>query len=79
MEIDKKEVDVLIPVVAAVVWDSPPSNELGLVESEGGVEEIIPMKRLKMDWDTYVPKSLSLAASKEGLLSNTEMSGETVA
>lgn len=46
---------VLIPVVVAVVSASPPSNELGLVENEGEVEEIIPMKRLKMDWAPYVP------------------------
>ncbi|PRQ41883.1 hypothetical protein RchiOBHm_Chr3g0451591 [Rosa chinensis] len=51
----KREVVALIPVVVAVVSASLPSNELGLVLSEGKVEEIIPMKRLKTDWAPYVP------------------------
>ncbi|KAM5561551.1 protein HEAT INTOLERANT 4-like [Rosa sericea] len=60
----KREVVALIPVVVAVVSASPPSNELGLVLSEGKVEEIIPMKRLKIDWAPYVP--LDKRVDKEG-------------
>ncbi|XP_062003414.1 protein HEAT INTOLERANT 4-like [Rosa rugosa] len=60
----KREVVALIPVVVAVVSDSPPSNELGLVLSEGKVEEIIPMKRLKIDRAPYVP--LDKRVDKEG-------------
>ncbi|XP_062003412.1 protein HEAT INTOLERANT 4-like [Rosa rugosa] len=60
----RKEVVALIPVVVAVVSASPPLNELGLVLSEGKVEEIIPMKRLKIDWAPYVP--LDKRVDKEG-------------
>ncbi|XP_062003411.1 protein HEAT INTOLERANT 4-like [Rosa rugosa] len=60
----KREVVALIPVVVAVVSASPPSNELGLVLSEGKVEEIIPMKRLKIDWAPYV--LLDKILDKEG-------------
>ncbi|XP_026443698.1 protein HEAT INTOLERANT 4-like [Papaver somniferum] len=46
---------VCIPVIVAVANDSPPSDEIGINSVQPEAEEIILMKRMKMDWVPYIP------------------------
>ncbi|MCL7042563.1 hypothetical protein MKW94_014505 [Papaver nudicaule] len=46
---------VCIPVIVAVVGDFPPSDKIGINSVQREAEEIIPMKRMKMDWVPYIP------------------------
>ncbi|MCL7050425.1 hypothetical protein MKW94_009528 [Papaver nudicaule] len=46
---------VCIPVIVAVVSDFPPSDKIGINSVQREAEEIIPMKRMKMDWVPYIP------------------------
>jgi len=33
----------------------PPSDKIGITSVQREVEEIIPMKKMKMDWLPYIP------------------------
>lgn len=44
-----------VPVVVAVVSSFPPSDKIGINSVQREAEEIVPMKRMKMDWVPYVP------------------------
>ncbi|KNA17349.1 hypothetical protein SOVF_080720 [Spinacia oleracea] len=44
-----------VPVVVAVVSRFPPSDKIGINSVQREAEEIVPMKRMKMDWVPYVP------------------------
>ncbi|XP_010681096.2 protein HEAT INTOLERANT 4 [Beta vulgaris subsp. vulgaris] len=44
-----------VPVVVAVVSPFPPSDKIGIKSVQRVAEEIVPMKRMKMDWVPYVP------------------------
>ncbi|KAK7318541.1 hypothetical protein RJT34_03244 [Clitoria ternatea] len=46
---------VFVPVVVAVVSPFPPSDKIGIKSVQREVEEIIPMKQMKMDWVPYIP------------------------
>ncbi|GAB2282938.1 Protein HEAT INTOLERANT 4 [Dionaea muscipula] len=46
---------ICIPVVVAVVSPFPPSDKIGINSVQRETEEIIPMKRMKMDWVPYIP------------------------
>ncbi|KAF7840011.1 pentatricopeptide repeat-containing protein [Senna tora] len=46
---------ICIPVVVAVVSPFPPSDKIGIKSVQRETEEIIPMKRMKMDWVPYIP------------------------
>nr|TKR74116.1 hypothetical protein D5086_0000297190 [Populus alba] len=46
---------IYIPAVVAVVSPFPPSNKIGIKSVQREVEEIIPMKQMKMDWVPYIP------------------------
>ncbi|XP_011658000.1 protein HEAT INTOLERANT 4 [Cucumis sativus] len=46
---------IYIPVVVAVVSPFPPSDKIGINSVQREVEEIIPMKLMKMDWVPYIP------------------------
>ncbi|KAI3851140.1 hypothetical protein MKX03_021498 [Papaver bracteatum] len=46
---------VCIPVIVTVVNDFPPSDKVGINSVQREAEEIIPMKRMKMDWVPYIP------------------------
>lgn len=46
---------VCIPVVVAVDSPIPPSDKIGINSVQREVEEIIPMKKMKMDWVPYMP------------------------
>lgn len=45
----------VIPVVVAVESPFPPSDKIGINSVQREVEEIIPMKQMKMDWVPYIP------------------------
>lgn len=45
----------VIPVVVAVDSPFPPSDKIGINSVQREVEEIIPMKQMKMDWVPYIP------------------------
>ncbi|KAJ4715576.1 ATP/GTP binding protein [Melia azedarach] len=51
---DKNKI-VVIPVVVAVVSPFPPSDKIGIKSVQREVEEIVPMKEMKMDWVPYIP------------------------
>ncbi|KAL2907170.1 Protein HEAT INTOLERANT 4 [Bienertia sinuspersici] len=52
----KNEMKIIqIPVVVAVVSPFPPSDKIGINSVQREAEEIVPMKRMKMDWVPYVP------------------------
>ncbi|CAO2828031.1 unnamed protein product [Amaranthus hypochondriacus] len=52
----KDEMKIIqVPVVVAVVSPFPPSDKIGINSVQREAEEIIPMKRMKMDWVPYVP------------------------
>ncbi|XP_021887456.1 uncharacterized protein LOC110806821 [Carica papaya] len=44
-----------IPVVVAVASPFPPSDKIGINSVQREAEEIVPMKRMKMDWIPYIP------------------------
>ncbi|XP_077213959.1 protein HEAT INTOLERANT 4-like [Tasmannia lanceolata] len=44
-----------IPAVVAVVSPFPPSDKIGLKSVQKEVEEIVPMKEMKMAWVPYIP------------------------
>ncbi|KAK1361678.1 protein HEAT INTOLERANT 4 [Heracleum sosnowskyi] len=44
----------VIPVVVAVESPFPPSDKIGINSVQREVEEIIPMKQMKMDWVPYI-------------------------
>ncbi|KAL8251619.1 hypothetical protein R6Q59_035312 [Mikania micrantha] len=44
-----------IPVVIAVVSPFPPSDKIGIKSVQMESEEIVDMKRMKMDWVPYIP------------------------
>ncbi|XP_011025615.1 PREDICTED: uncharacterized protein LOC105126441 [Populus euphratica] len=46
---------IYIPAVVAVVSPFPPSDKIGIKSVQREVEEIIPMKQMKMDWVPYIP------------------------
>ncbi|GAB4847668.1 Protein HEAT INTOLERANT 4 [Ancistrocladus abbreviatus] len=46
---------ICIPVVVAVVSPFAPSDKIGINSVQRETEEIIPMKRMKMDWVPYIP------------------------
>jgi len=41
--------------ILQVVSPFPPSNKIGIKSVQREVEEIIPMKQMKMDWVPYIP------------------------
>ncbi|XP_074264252.1 protein HEAT INTOLERANT 4-like [Silene latifolia] len=45
----------LVPAVVAVVSPFPPSDKIGINSVQREAEEIVPMKRMKMDWVPYIP------------------------
>ncbi|KAL2521492.1 hypothetical protein Fot_25415 [Forsythia ovata] len=45
----------MIPVVVAVVSPFPPSDKIGIKSVQREIEEIVPMKQMKMDWVPYIP------------------------
>ncbi|XP_078164262.1 protein HEAT INTOLERANT 4-like [Carex rostrata] len=45
----------LIPVVVAVDCPYPPSDKIGIKSVQRVEEDIVPMKKMKMDWIPYVP------------------------
>ncbi|PIA24662.1 hypothetical protein AQUCO_146000001v1 [Aquilegia coerulea] len=44
-----------VPVVVAVVSPFPPSDKIAVCSIQLATEEIVPMKKMKMDWIPYVP------------------------
>ncbi|KAF8115763.1 hypothetical protein N665_0025s0214 [Sinapis alba] len=46
---------VLVPAVVAVESPFPPSDKIGVTSVQREVEEILPMKTMKMDWLPYIP------------------------
>ncbi|KAL9254414.1 HEAT INTOLERANT 4-like protein [Drosera capensis] len=46
---------ICIPIVVAVASPFPPSDKIGINSVQRETEEIIPMKRMKMDWVPYIP------------------------
>ncbi|KAJ4965447.1 hypothetical protein NE237_017296 [Protea cynaroides] len=46
---------ICIPVIVAVVSPFPPSDKIGIKSVQREVEEILPMKQMKMDWVPYIP------------------------
>lgn len=44
-----------IPIIVAVVFPFPPSDKIGIKSVQRETEEIIPMKKMKMDWYPYFP------------------------
>ncbi|XP_076931679.1 protein HEAT INTOLERANT 4-like [Bidens hawaiensis] len=44
-----------IPVVVAIVSPFPPSDKIGINSVQRESEEIVDMKRMKMDWVPYIP------------------------
>ncbi|CAN8298955.1 unnamed protein product [Cochlearia groenlandica] len=46
---------VHVPAVVAVESPFPPSDKIGITSVQREVEEIIPMKKMKMDWLPYIP------------------------
>uniref|UniRef100_A0A6M2EJ14 Protein HEAT INTOLERANT 4-like n=1 Tax=Populus davidiana TaxID=266767 RepID=A0A6M2EJ14_9ROSI len=46
---------IYIPAVVAVASPFPPSDKIGIKSVQREVEEIIPMKQMKMDWVPYIP------------------------
>ncbi|XP_059281619.1 protein HEAT INTOLERANT 4-like, partial [Lycium ferocissimum] len=44
-----------VPVVVAVVSPFPPSDKIGINSVQREAEEILPMKKMKMDWVPYIP------------------------
>ncbi|CAM8899826.1 unnamed protein product [Rhodiola kirilowii] len=46
---------ILIPVVVAVVSPIPPSDKIGINSVQREAEEIVPMKKMKMDWVPFIP------------------------
>ncbi|KAJ4911832.1 hypothetical protein Rs2_06453 [Raphanus sativus] len=44
-----------VPAVVAVESPFPPSDKIGITSVQREVEEIIPMKTMKMDWLPYIP------------------------
>ncbi|KAL9995412.1 putative protein HEAT INTOLERANT 4 [Helianthus debilis subsp. tardiflorus] len=50
-----KSIATLIPVVIAVVSPYPPSDKIVCTSVKMASEEIIDMKRMKMDWVPYIP------------------------
>ncbi|CAH1421720.1 unnamed protein product [Lactuca virosa] len=46
---------ILIPTVVAVVSPFPPSDKIGVKSVQREKEEILDMKRMKMDWVPYIP------------------------
>ncbi|CAN6805665.1 unnamed protein product [Brassica oleracea] len=44
-----------VPAVVAVESLFPPSDKIGITSVQREVEEIIPMKTMKMDWLPYIP------------------------
>eukprot|EP01089_Gocevia_fonbrunei_P006765 TRINITY_DN1771_c0_g2_i2.p1 TRINITY_DN1771_c0_g2~~TRINITY_DN1771_c0_g2_i2.p1 ORF type:complete len:366 (-),score=81.03 TRINITY_DN1771_c0_g2_i2:73-1170(-) len=57
VEEDKPSKVVPLPHVVAVISEFPPPPTLGLNSVQKEVEEIIPMRELKMSWVPYRPKS----------------------
>ncbi|KAJ0753285.1 putative protein HEAT INTOLERANT 4 [Helianthus annuus] len=50
-----KSIATLIPVVIVVVSPYPPSDKIVCTSVQMASEEIIDMKRMKMDWVPYIP------------------------
>ncbi|XP_065875021.1 protein HEAT INTOLERANT 4-like [Euphorbia lathyris] len=46
---------ICIPIVVAIVSPFPPSDKMGINSVQMEVEEIVPMKKMKMDWVPYIP------------------------
>ncbi|KAL1207901.1 Protein HEAT INTOLERANT 4 [Cardamine amara subsp. amara] len=46
---------VHVPAVVVVESPFPPSDKIGITSVQREVEEIIPMKKMKMDWLPYIP------------------------
>ncbi|OMO55961.1 hypothetical protein CCACVL1_26862 [Corchorus capsularis] len=46
---------ICIPAIVAVVSSKPPSDEIGINSVQREVEEVVPMKKMKMDWVPYIP------------------------
>ncbi|KAJ4883124.1 hypothetical protein Rs2_33217 [Raphanus sativus] len=46
---------VLVPAVVAVESPFPPSDKIGVTSVQREIEEILPMKTMKMDWLPYIP------------------------
>ncbi|VVB13903.1 unnamed protein product [Arabis nemorensis] len=46
---------VHVPAVVAVESPFPPSDKIGITSVQKEVEEIIPMKKMKMEWVPYIP------------------------
>ncbi|KAF9620907.1 hypothetical protein IFM89_015304 [Coptis chinensis] len=50
---------ICIPVVVAIVSPFPPSDKIGINSVQREAEEILPMKKMKMDWVPYIPLAYS--------------------
>ncbi|KAG2309957.1 hypothetical protein Bca52824_021514 [Brassica carinata] len=63
-----------VPAVVAVESPFPPSDKIGITSVQREVEEIIPMKTMKMDWLPYIPvdKRAALRHMKEDLVKKYE-------
>ncbi|CAE6093551.1 unnamed protein product [Arabidopsis arenosa] len=46
---------VHVPAVVVIESPFPPSDKIGITSVQREVEEIIPMKKMKMDWLPYIP------------------------
>ncbi|CAI9109269.1 OLC1v1009061C1 [Oldenlandia corymbosa var. corymbosa] len=46
---------VVIPVVVAAASPFPPSDQIGIASVQRESEDIVPMKKMKMDWIPYIP------------------------
>ncbi|KAG5528585.1 hypothetical protein RHGRI_029315 [Rhododendron griersonianum] len=46
---------ICVPAMVAVVSPFPPSDKIGINSVQREVEEILPMKKMKMDWIPYIP------------------------
>ncbi|KAF9597628.1 hypothetical protein IFM89_020107 [Coptis chinensis] len=51
---------ICIPVVVAIVSPFPPSDKIGINSVQREAEEILPMKKMKMDWVPYIPLAYRL-------------------
>uniref|UniRef100_M4CPA4 Protein HEAT INTOLERANT 4-like n=1 Tax=Brassica campestris TaxID=3711 RepID=M4CPA4_BRACM len=63
-----------VPAVVAVESPFPPSDKIGITSVQREVEEIIPMKTMKMDWLPYIPleNRAALRHMKEDLVKKYE-------
>ncbi|KAJ6795275.1 uncharacterized protein M6B38_253615 [Iris pallida] len=55
LEVNGERKVTLIPIVVVVVSPIPPSDKIGIKSVQREMEEIIPMKAMKMTWIPYIP------------------------